>query len=291
MLSKALEFLVNAQTDAGGWGYDPFGEGFVEPTAAVLWALSQGPQTDERVERAIENAVIWMVGAQNPDGGWGICPSDQESGWQTAWAVFALGKLNFAEAAKRRGLQWLLNEDVMQYTDSELLSAGLSVARIDFSLRGWPWLPGESSWVEPTALSLLALDTDPSLAVGSERIKEAVHYLRDRRCHGGGWNVGNPVMFDAIFPPRVNPTAWAVLALAEISPNDILPEDIHVLREEMHLEGSPMGLAWGLIALHKIGDEDAEARARLAMLQEIDGSWGFNPYITASACLALAEGV
>lgn len=289
MLSKALEFLVHTQTTAGGWGYDADGEGFIEPTAAVLLALHQTPQANQVEEEALGKAVEWTVRSQNSDGGWGICPLDRESGWQTAWAVYALGKLGQAEAERLQGLQWLLGEEVMQYTDSELLSAGEAVAKIDFSIRGWPWLPGESSWVEPSALTLLALTTNPSLAGSTDRVKEAVLYLRDRRCTGGGWNVGNPVMFDALFPARINPTAWAVLALAEVSPKDILPEDLQVLREEMHRDGGTMGFAWGLIALHKLGDEDAEASARLASLQQADGSWGSNPYLTATACLALSE--
>jgi hypothetical protein len=286
MLSNALDFLINAQTNAGGWGYSPAGAAFLEPTAAVLLTLQPAPQAKQALEKAVE----WILRFQNPDGGWGICAQDKESGWQTAWAVYALSQLDRAETERQRGLRWLLDEEVMQYTDSELLSAGEAVAQIDFSIRGWPWLPGESSWVEPSALTLLALAKNSSQAGVPARIEEAILYLKDRRCRGGGWNVGNPVMFDALLPARINPTAWAVLALAETSPTAILSEDVQVLHEEMHRDGGIMGFAWGLIALHKIGDEDAEARAKLASLQEEDGSWGANPYLTASTYLALAEG-
>jgi hypothetical protein len=136
---------------------------------------------------------------------------------------------------------------------------------------------------------MLALAQDSSQSDVSARVDEAVHYLRDRRCNGGGWNVGNPVMFDALFPPRINPTAWAVLALAEVSPKEILAEDLRVLRDEMVREGSSMAFAWGLIALHRLGEEDAEARAQLASLQQVEDRWRENLFITASACLALAE--
>ena len=286
MLSTALDFLINAQTIAGGWGYSPAGGAFLEPTAAVLFALQHSPLA----KQAVEEAVSWILSFQNPDGGWGICAQDGESGWQTAWAVYALSQLGGAEAEMQRGLRWLLDEDVMQYTDSELLSAGEAVAQIDFSIRGWPWLPGKSSWVEPSALTLLALAKNSLQAGVLTRVNEAVLYLKDRRCSGGGWNVGNPVMFEALLPARINPTAWAVLALAETSPQDILLEDVQILHEEMHRDGGTMGFAWGLMALHKIRDEDAEARSRLSSLQEEDGSWGGNPYLTASAYLALAEG-
>ena len=48
-----------------------------------------------------------------------------------------------------------------------------------------------------------------------------------------------------------------------------------------------MALAWGLIALHALGEEDAEARAELFSMQGPDGSWNGNPYLTAIACMAL----
>ena len=72
---------------------------------------------------------------------------------------------------------------------------------IDFSLRGLPWLPEQASWVEPTALGILALGQAPASAESSARVSEAVQYLVDRRCHGGGWNFGNPVMLGAALPP------------------------------------------------------------------------------------------
>lgn len=287
MLPKALEFLLNVQADTGGWGYSPAGKAILEPTAAALLALRKIPQASQ----AVQKAVVWILSLQNPDGGWGICAQDDESGWQTAWAVFALNQLEEGQDEVIKGVQWLLNIDVMQFKDSELLAAGEEVAQIDFSLRGWPWLPGESSWVEPSALTMLTLKKDSSLAGVTERLEEAVRYLQDRRCAGGGWNVGNPVMFDALLPARANPTAWALIALAEMAPEEILPEDIQILRKEMFQDGGTMAFAWGLMALHILGEEDAEARSILVSSQESDGSWGENPYLTAIAWIALEGGL
>ena len=286
MLPKALEFLLNVQADTGGWGYSSAGKAILEPTAAALLALRKISQASQ----AVQKAVVWILSLQNPDGGWGICAQDDESGWQTAWAVFALNQLEEGQDEVIKGVQWLLNIDVMQFKDSELLAAGEEVAQIDFSLRGWPWLPGESSWVEPSALTMLALKEDSSLAGVTERLEEAVRYLQDRRCAGGGWNVGNPVMFDALLPARANPTAWALIALAEMAPEEILPADIQILRKEMFQDGGTMAFAWGLMALHMLGEGDAEARSALASLQNPDGSWEENPYLTAIAWIALEGG-
>ena len=127
------------------------------------------------------------------------------------------------------------------------------------------------------------------LAAVQARIEEAVRYLVDRRCRPGGWNVGNPMMFGRALPPRTCPTAWALLALAKAAREAIRPEDSDALREDMRIDGGALALAWGLCALHALGQEDVEARARLAALQEPDGGWRGNPYTTAVALLAAKE--
>jgi hypothetical protein len=283
MLPKALEFLLNTQHEDGSWGYTAVGTGTLEPTAAVIFAIQSISQASQSIQRAVK----WILGFQNPDGGWGICPQDMESGWQTAWAVYVLNKLVVGKEEVARGVQWLLNIDVMQLEDVESLAAGEKVAQIDFSLRGWPWLPGESSWVEPTALTMLGIRGNAQVKEIDARIKESIRYLVDRRCAGGGWNVGNPAMFDALLPARVTPTALALLALEEISPHEILPGDIETLRKGMFQEGGIMALAWGQVAIHALGEEDPEARAELYSMQDPDGSWDGNPYLTAIAWKAL----
>jgi hypothetical protein len=253
----------------------------------VIFAIQNISQAFQSLQRAVK----WILGFQNPDGGWGICPQDEESGWQTAWAVNVLNKLALGKEEAARGVQWLLNVDVMQLEDTESLAAGEKVAQIDFSLTGWPWLPGESSWVEPTALTMLGIRGNALVAGAAARIEEGVRYLIDRRCAGGGWNVGNPVMFDSPLPARVTPTALALIALKKISPHEILPGDIETLRKGMFQEGGSMALAWGLVALHALGEEDAEARAELFSMQDPNGSWDGNPYLTAIASMALEETV
>jgi hypothetical protein len=57
----------------------------------------------------------------------------------------------------------------------------------------------------------------------------------------------------------------------------------------MHLDGGALALAWGLCALHALGQDDAEARTRLAALQQPDGGWSGSPYTTAVALMAAKE--
>lgn len=280
MTSRARAFLFSTQNNDGGWGYGPGQASAVEPTAAALLAMREDPAHAESRSRT----VVWLQNAQHSDGGWGFNQSDSESTWHTAWAVLALGKTGEAVDVSKRGAEWLLNVKTFPFTEESQKSLKQKLM-IDVSLRGWPWLPEEASWIEPTAITLLALESIDSTLSTSARLKEAVRYLLDRRCPGGGWNVGNPVMFNSALPARVHPTAWVLLALSRLAPNSILPEDLTVLRSEMHREGSSLALASGLLALRTLGESDPLAQTRLTGLQGPDGGWAHNPFQTAVAMM------
>ena len=255
----------------------------VEPTAAALLALREEP----RCREACDRAQSWLVAAQNPDGGWGLNAEDSESSWQTGWAVLALARSGAAQDAPRRGAAWLLSVAILEVGDEALRGSVRELLAIDPDLRGWPWRPGESSFVEPTALAVQALDAAHGAGQNESRLEEAAAYLRDRRCPAGGWNVGNPVMLGKALLPRAHPTAWALLALARIAPQAIVPEDLTALLADMEQDGGALALAWGLVALAKVDQEEADAEGHLVDLQSPDGGWNANPYHTAVAALAL----
>ncbi|MFN3929338.1 MAG: prenyltransferase/squalene oxidase repeat-containing protein, partial [Thermoflexus sp.] len=240
--TKAYRFLESAQNPDGGWGYHLGGRSMVEPTGAVVLALA-----DHFGSPSIALARRWLEHAQHPDGGWGIHPEDPESHWCTAWAVLALTCIDPNAPAIVQGVRWLIQVPAIRVQSDELTEEVRRTLGIDPSLRGWPWRPGEASWVEPTALALLALHAASRTGEHRERIDEAIRYLIDRRCQGGGWNFGNPFMLGAYLPPRPHPTAWALLALHALAPEAIRPEDLEALRVEMHRDGGAMALALGMM--------------------------------------------
>ncbi len=280
MKSPAVKFLLSNQNQDGGWGYGPQQSSAVEPTSAVLLALREDPFCDQSCRRAID----WLRSAQHPDGGWGFNSEDKESGWQTAWAVLALARTDDRGDALNRGAKWLLDVKTAQF-DEDAMRVSKKILKIDPSLQGWSWLPGEAAFIEPTALVMLALASRPALA-DSGRIQEALQYLQDRRCQGGGWNIGNPFMFNSPLPARVHTTALVLLSLHGLAPKHIHPEDIKVLQHEMHRDGGVLGLAWGLLALETFNIHDTSAESRLVALQDKDGAWANNPYMTAVAIMA-----
>lgn len=93
-------------------------------------------------------------------------------------------------------------------------------------------------------------------------------------------------MFSKSLPARVHTTALVVLALGNLAPETIMPEDIRSLRSEMHRDGGVLALAWGLLALKTLSMNDTLAEGRLVALQDKDGGWANNPYKTAVAIIA-----
>lgn len=279
-IDLALAYLRRAMNDSGAWGYASGAISVVEPTAAAAVAVFNAGFSDEA-----SRAMMWLTETQNPDGGWGIHGGDAESGWQTAWALLALSHVGRLRSQVDVAVRWLLNVEILRVEDDQMQQDFRRTTGIDITMRGWPWLSGEACWVEPTAIAALALQKAvPSQAAG--RLSETVRFLHDRRCVGGGWNVGSPVMLGAALPARAVPTAIALLALQRLSPSSILPDDVAVLRAEMRTDGGPLAHAWGLLALRTLEVEDPALDTSLSDLQQPDGSFGGGVLATALAALA-----
>ena len=282
MDSAAIAFMIAAQNPDGGWGYALRQSSAVEPTSAMLMAIRESPNSFESYKKGCN----WLRSGQHPDGGWGYNRDDKESGWHTAWAVIALGRSEFSDKKLKNGIKWLLNTKALQITGDERVRSAKRILAIDSSLYGWPWFCGQASFIEPTALSLIALQSAINSGSAHERLHNALRYIEDRRCPGGGWNVGSPMMFNVPLPARAHPTAWVLLALSCLAPETILPEDVRALRSDMLQEGGALALAWGLLALRTLGKDDSLVETRLFKLRLANGGWANNPYVTAVALMA-----
>lgn len=285
MNERAVDFLIQAQNSDGGWGYRAGGMSFVEPTAAVVLALGE---SDART-----HARDFLLRLQQSDGGWGIAAQDSESGWMTAWAVLSLAQIHAPEAAVDRGVAWLLATSPLYITDETPRQDVLRVFKIDSALRGFPWQSGDASWVHPTSLALRALAATGRRA--ESRAQEAVEYLFDRLVMTGGWNVGNPWMIDKKLPATIQDTAIALVALHDAKADNDSRVDVSIqfLRDALSGARAPADLAWGIYALHSwksvVSGVEVEVRdltARLYGLQNVDGDWRGNPFITAMALQA-----
>jgi squalene-hopene/tetraprenyl-beta-curcumene cyclase len=119
-VEKAIAYLINEQETEGCW-FGRWGVNYIYGTSGVLSALSLiAPQAHRR---SIERGAAWLVGCQNPGGGWGeTCRSyndpslkgkGQSTASQTAWALLGLmaaGEAtgSLAKVAIDRGIDYLL---------------------------------------------------------------------------------------------------------------------------------------------------------------------------------------
>ena len=281
-MTSAAVFLLQTQNPDGGWGYraDARSVSYVEPTAAVILAL----RNDDARGRAGE----YLLSIQHADGGWGIAAMDPESGWMTAWAVLALTAFSDARDAAARGAQWLIDTEGLRVTDAASRATIYQRLQIDSTLRGWPWQPGDAAWVHPTSLAMLAL-----CAVGKSdepRVRDGIAYLFDRAVASGGWNIGNPEMLGKAVSATIQDTAVALRALRATnvaSDTRQVTRALAYLRDAIGRAQTSAELAWGIYALREWSIETGDGLTRLSGLQNADGSWQSNPFITAIAELAI----
>jgi hypothetical protein len=237
-VNAALDFLECQSV----WRYSPDTAPAAEPTAWTAIALAAYDR-----HSGAQRAREWLAGAQNVDGSVGIRRDEPVPGWPTALAVLAWN-VKFPRSdtaatrdASRRAVQWLL-------ASAGEISAGSEFLQHDTNIPGWPWVLGTHSWVEPTALGLLALRS-----VGLEshaRAIDAARLLDDRLLESGGCNYGNTVVLGQALLPHVEPTGLALLALGgEPDPHGRIAAAIEYLESALGPDTAPASLAYGVLGL------------------------------------------
>lgn len=228
------ERLARWQNPDGGWGARPGGRSRTEATAVAFLALiaTSGPEESRAA------ALDWLASRQRPEGWWPAGDDLPEPHAATALAALALYHGAGESAGPQRAAAWLLDTRGRTPPGYVRLIRRLlgreSVFGHDEWLIGWPWVAENSSWVEPTAYALMALK---QLGVGQagsrwrRRVGEGEALLLDRVCRDGGWNYGNPAVFEQELPAMPDTTAWALLALRDRSEDPKVRAGLDRLRE------------------------------------------------------------
>jgi len=223
---ELLKLLERAQNPDGGWAFHLGGSSRVEPTC---WAVRAHADANAEDAPEITRALDFLKSKQLADGSWPAADGMEAGAWVTSLACSVLvresqTKANGNQNAIRAGLRWLCDyyprdSSGWQKFLKKFQSNKHLVAHSD-EFRGWGWTPRTSSWVEPTALALMAFaDTRPRGQLEksvAERRALAIRLLYDRMCPRGGWNCGNPRVYGVDGDPLVLPTCWALLALRNV---------------------------------------------------------------------------
>ncbi len=249
-----------------------------------------------------------LLSWRNPDGGWPYYPGKSSRLEPTCWAALALtargesvpiadvlarwrqasglyqdlehGPINYAfnglaalalgSSAGAAGRE-LAAAAAIALADVKGIQIASSVNRQNNRLQAWPWIGGTFSWVEPTALCMLALKQAGRWRSGSSfpaRVAEAEALLIDRACLTGGWNYGNANMLGAELPAHVPTTCLALLALQDRREHAAVDRALGFLDGSGQTDASTLSLALKAITFHVFGRDAAATCARLARQAE-----------------------
>lgn len=198
-----IDEALTRLSDGPCCSYTPAGPTAVEPTALAAMALWQSGCFEPATR-----ALAWLSEVQANDGSLGITRTDKRPGWPTGWGVLAWRMKagdSAATDAAGRAIAWILSLRVES-------PAQTSEMGHNTRLQAWPWVEGTHSWVEPTAINLMALKR--SGQGDHPRSREAVGMLVDRVLPTGGWNYGNRIVLGNTLRPQVQPTGLVLAALA-----------------------------------------------------------------------------
>jgi len=138
--------------------------------------------------------------------------------------------------------------------------------RVDRQLQAWSWTEGTFSWLEPTALCLLALKVRRVEApIVAERIAAAEAVIADRACQPAGWNYGNAQVLTQDLRPYVPTTALALLAMQDRRGEPFVTRSVDWLAANALAERAAMALSLAAVALSVF---DRPVEAVLAALEE-----------------------
>jgi hypothetical protein len=242
-----LDALRRTQNPDGGWGYFPGKQSWLEPTAYAALALHGEPSAD----RAWTLIRSWQLA----DGSWRPSAEVQIPDWTTALGVtIASARGEFGDPF-RKGVEWLLQTSGVESSLINRAAArvGLLDAGRDLRLKGWPWKLNTSSWVEPTAHSLVALKRAASKLPSAdlrERVRIGEAQLLDVRCADGGWNYGSRAVMGEDLPSYPETTA---IALVGLQGHPDLSKSLDLAKTMALDRRSPLARAWMRIALRLHG--------------------------------------
>jgi hypothetical protein len=220
----------------------------MEPTVYALLALLGKPGAQSAVDRAWRLLLSW----QARDGSWRPGTSVPEGTWVTALGVLAACGLNSLDGPGTRGINWLVevSGEESRWTVRVMSYFHFLQTDVNVNHRGWPWRPGTSAWIEPTALTLLALkkslERRRNSAVAA-RVRDGEELILSRRDHDGGWNSGNPNVLKYDLPSYPETTALALLGLQGRSREE-LAAPIEAARRFSAACKSSLANAWMTIA-------------------------------------------
>ena len=254
MINAAIDLLLGAQNEDGGWGAVKGKRSNTESTSFVLMALKslEGNPFDRQTTAGLK----WLLQRQKDDGSWSLNDASKQSSWTTPIAALALLSFQDQRAHALRAAKWILTQEGRKPGWVATLLFRLSllkkITELDPYLSGWSWTAGAFSWVEPTSYSLMTLKKLKRSLDGTnceERIRQGEMFIYDRMCENGGWNYGNSRVLGEALWPYPDVTAVALIALQDQAMSETNQKSLRALDAMLREAGSGTALGWGILCL------------------------------------------
>jgi len=210
----------------------------VDSTAWGILAFRASGGSDEILERL----RALLVREQSGDGRVCVNREHPASYWPTPLAILAWQNSPASQVAQHRAVRFLLDTTGIHFP-RKLDSPSAH----DPILKGWPWIDDTHSWVEPTAMCVMALR-----ATGYDkhhRVLEAIRMILDRQLPHGGWNYGSTLIFGKEHHPMPESTGAALVGLTGAVDRDTVSQSLIYLQGEVTRLRTPISLGWSLLGL------------------------------------------
>lgn len=243
MIEQHVQTLTERFVDGAGFVNKVSG---TPRTDATCWAILAFHCAPAHMP-LIQSARKYLASIQSADGRVCITPQQMEACWPTPLAILAWHGATAYSASQEKAVHFLIQctEILTQDTQREITG-------YDTTLRGWPWTTNTFSWVEPTALAMIALRT--AGYDNHPRVQEAVAMLMDRQLPDGGWNIGSPMVFGQLLRAMPENTGMALQALSGLVPKKDIEKSIRYLASCLGQLHTPFTLGWSLLGLGAWGE-------------------------------------
>ena len=248
---------------------------------ATAWAVLAFKACRKDAE-IVQQLQARLAAEQLDDGRVCISLKHPDAFWPTSLAILAWHGSTEHTDIQSRAVNFLLNTSGRHWErkpDSPVAH--------DTSIKGWPWIENTHSWVEPTALALIALRT-----AGYEkhpRAIEAINMLLDRQLPGGGWNYGNTSVFGKELNSMPAPTGMALQALAALVPREQIEKSLTYLKTTVEKLYTPFALGWSLLGLSAWNERPTNSQALI--LSSLDRQKRYGPYATSLLSLLVLASI
>lgn len=241
-IDRCIKDIQNRQHIEGGFSEIVGGSYRPDSTSWAILTLARSGIHG----KVVETARLCLAKQQFKDGRVSM-PGDSRAFWPTPLVVLALHGSKLYGETQSRALRFLLETSGKHWKKDPA-----SPISHDTSIQGWPWTEETHSFVEPTAMALIALDIVGQ--AGHPRFEEGSRMLMDRQLPHGGWNYGNTKVYGQELHPFVDTTGIALTALAGHVSKKNVGSSIQFLKERVEQCRTPLSLGWTLFGLGAWGE-------------------------------------